>query len=102
MTEDTMTLASLITAGLTEGLFNHNGPHRIAGEEYDVASDEQYKALYENPMAPDLPLILVRRSDGAFFEIEVDVTATQTSPEQRAAHLEYLRKMRDRERRRRT
>jgi hypothetical protein len=95
MTDETMRLAAQITAGLTEEMFNHNGPHRIEGHEYAIATDEQYEALGEDVTATDLPLILCRRSDGKFFEVELDAMVYETTPVQRKSRAEQLRQYRE-------
>lgn len=57
---------------------------------YRPASEEEYRALGEDLYAEDAPLILTRESDGTFFEVELDATAWQTSPEERQAHRDRL------------
>ena len=95
MSDETMDLSGRISAALMEYMFNHNGPHRIAGEEYGLATDEQYKSLHEDVTATDLPLVLVRRSDGQMFEVEVDAHVSETSPELRQEQMEHYRQMRE-------
>jgi len=59
-------------------------PRQIAGDAYEMASEEQYAELGETDMAdPSLPLIVRRQSDGAYFEIELDAYVWPTSPEAR-------------------
>jgi hypothetical protein len=96
MSDDTMRLAGWFAAGLYEDAMNHNGPWRHGGETYRVASDEQYAALGEDVTAVDLPLIVVRASDGKMFEVELDAHVTETSIEQREQQRERFREMHER------
>lgn len=97
---DPHVLAGWIVQAWYEDFFNRLWPLHIDGETYEIADDEQYKALGEvdkDGMVPsDAPLILVRQSDGKFFEIELDATARETTVEEREAQRARLRKMRER------
>lgn len=87
MSDETFELSATIGWGLQEHFCD--GPHRrlYAGHEYETPTDEQWAALGEDPGAMDCPLIIYRPSDGKFFEIWVDVTVQETSPEIRAKQL---------------
>jgi hypothetical protein len=95
VTDETMRLSAEIAGGLGDYMFNHNGPHRLGGEQYDIATDEQYEMLGEDVTATDLPLVLVRRSDGKMFEVELDAHIYETTPEQRKARAGQLRQLRE-------
>jgi hypothetical protein len=51
----------------------------IMGERFDLADEDQLRARGYDPMSAD-PLVVVRKSDGKCFELEVDVTATEANP----------------------
>jgi hypothetical protein len=65
------------------GMFEHFGSWHFGRDEYELASEDQYRALGEEPCSDDTPLILCRKRDGAFFEVEIDVTARETSAQSR-------------------
>jgi hypothetical protein len=92
MSDDTMRLAGDIGWGLAEHFCNAYR-HRINGQEYDMPEDDQWEALGEDPGATDCPIILVRKSDGKFFEVDIEVTVKETSPEQREKDREYYKSM---------
>jgi hypothetical protein len=94
-------LAGWLCQAWEEDIASRLWPLRVDGEIYEVCDDGQYEALGEAdkdgyPLA-DAPLILVRKSDGRFFEIGFDAHVEETSPEARGAHREHLTRMRDRQ-----
>jgi hypothetical protein len=101
---DTDKIAGWLSQAWFEDLCNRLRPLHILGEDYEVADDEQYKALGEADKdglpAADAPLILFRKSDGRFFEVELDATVWETTVEERQAQRARLIKMRDRARER--
>lgn len=90
-----------LDAQVTGYLVDHfigSGPGRwtFGGEVYHLADDVDYAALGEDPEAADFPLILARKSDGAFFEVDIWATARRTTPEQRDADRRNLMAIRER------
>lgn len=95
MTEESMELAGQITGALYDFFFSHLGRFRFGAEEYDIADEQQYASLGENALRADAPLILVRRSDGKFFEVELDASAGETTAEERQADRERMQQIRE-------
>jgi hypothetical protein len=77
----------------TRHLFESSGTWLISGDEYSLATEEQMRALGEDPDDPAQQLILCRKRDGAFFEIDVDVCVSETSVQGRKEQRErYARR----------
>lgn len=95
MTDETVKLSGNISALLYDHFFGCLHGWTFDGEHYEIADDQQYAALGED-IDGDLPLILVRSSDGKFFEVELDATAWETTAKERKAANERARKMRER------
>lgn len=78
-----MHLAMWLAASVGEDFFND--PTRLfgPGRDYRLATEEEYRALGEDPFASDTPVIVTRVGDGSFFEVDVDFHVTPTSAESR-------------------
>lgn len=96
MSDETQRLDGQITGALYEHFFDAMHGWTFGGERYEIADDVQYAALGEDPRADDLPLILVRQSDGAYFEVDLWASVSRTTPEQRDEHRRQLMAMRER------
>lgn len=98
--QDARTLAGWIVAAWYDDCFSRLWPLHVDGEDYEIADEDQYKALGEadedGHVLSDAPLILVRKSDGVFFEVELDAHAWETSVAAREAQRAVLTKMRER------
>lgn len=101
--QDPHVLAGWLSQAWYEDLCGRLWPLHVEGETYEFADDEQYAALGEADEdgypPPDAPLIMVRKSDGRFFEVELDATVWETTVEEREARRELHRKMTERHRR---
>lgn len=101
---DPCVIAGWLSQAWHEDLCDRLWPLRIDGEDYEVADDEQYAALGEADKdglpAADAPLILFRKRDEKFFEVELDATVWETTVEERQAQRARLAKMRERARER--
>lgn len=89
-------LVSWLITAWYEDMFNRNDPVRIGSETYRLGDENEYAALGEAAYAPDAPLILVRESDGLFFEVDFDASAWNTTAAERQAQREHHERMRQR------
>jgi hypothetical protein len=95
VSDETMALAGDIAGLLYDHFFSSSRRWwTFSGDRYEIADDDQYAALGEDPTKLDLPLILVRESDGKFFQVDLDVSAQETTAAARLEQLEQLRKLR--------
>ncbi len=96
MTDETMNLSGRISQAMYDHFFGSLRGWTFDGEHYDVADDQQYEHLGEDIDASDLPLILVRKSDGKFFEVDIDASVWETTAEERREKNEQAARMRER------
>lgn len=65
---------------LFDKLCEQTGPLSLGGEVYDFADKDDAEKLGFDP--DDVTLLLLRRqADGAFFDLDIDVTAHRVTPE---------------------
>ena len=93
-------LAGWIVQAWYEDLFDHHNRRHFGPDgHFTLASPAEYAELGEKDDDADTPLIM-RRDDGALFEIDLDATATRVTPEGKKAHRELLEQLRRRAERR--
>jgi hypothetical protein len=94
MTDETLDIECDITEAAYGRFWDATRPLTLTGGDCTVCDDEQYAALGETDLNdPALPLIIFRARDGKFFEVEINVSVRETTPEKREAEREYYRKM---------
>lgn len=77
-------LAGHLGLNLCEYIWGETRLDCIGGEEYVCADDDDLRAL-GYPEDDNETVVLMRTSDGAFFEIDIDVTARRVQPKGGAA-----------------
>lgn len=73
-------LSGHLSQWLFDKLCEQAGPLSLGGELYDFADKDDVEKLGFDPNDVTL-LLLRRRSDGAFFDVDIDVTAHRQTPE---------------------
>jgi hypothetical protein len=73
---DANRVSGLLSQSVTEDLASDfsSGKH-IGADEFESVSDEEYRDLGYDPDDPYGEIVIKRKRDDAYFELEVDVTA---------------------------